>query len=139
MHDLYTEKNGILDDDGDTEVDLASYAYQIWKNATDADPSPAGKIEALPNVVYATKAHESTPQAPGGVLVYLRTGEGNDALVWIDGQGNSITQSQLAILKAAACSADTEALPRAEWHHELTAAGMKHIVDEEKSVVGRMS
>jgi hypothetical protein len=35
--DLYNEKAGILDGDDDTEVDLASYAYQIWKNAADAD------------------------------------------------------------------------------------------------------
>ncbi len=36
--DLYNEKAGILDGEADTEVDLASYAYQIWKNAIDADP-----------------------------------------------------------------------------------------------------
>src|SRR5207248_1302152 len=29
--DLYNEKAGILDGDADSEVDLASYAYQIWK------------------------------------------------------------------------------------------------------------
>ena len=138
IRDLYTEKNGILDDDGDAEVDLASFAYQIWKNATDADPSLAAKIEALPNVVYATKAHSATPEAPPGVLVYMRTGEGNDALAWIDEQGRSVTQSQLAILKAAACAANTEALPRSDRHHELTAAGMRHILDEEKSWGGAL-
>ena len=138
IRDLYTEKNGILDDDGDTEVDLASYAYQIWKNAIDADPSLAGKIEALPDVVYATKAHTPAPDAPKGVLVYLRTGEGNDALAWINEQGHSVTQSQLTILKAAACSADTEALPRSEQHHELTGHGMRHILDEEKSTGGAL-
>jgi superfamily II DNA or RNA helicase len=36
--DLYSEKAGILDGEADTEVDLASYAYQIWKNAIDANP-----------------------------------------------------------------------------------------------------
>jgi hypothetical protein len=36
--DLYNESAGILDGDEDAEVDLASYAYQIWKNATDANP-----------------------------------------------------------------------------------------------------
>ena len=138
IRDLYTEKNGILDDDGDTEVDLASFAYQIWKNATDADPSLAGTIEAISDVVYATKAHTPSPEAPKGVLVYLRTGEGNDALAWIDGQGHSVTQSQLTILKAAACSADTEALPRTEQHHELTGQGMRHILDEEKSTGGAL-
>ena len=35
MLDLYIEKAGILDGEDDTEVDLASYAYQIWKNAID--------------------------------------------------------------------------------------------------------
>ena len=57
LADLYNEKAGILDgDDDDTEVDLASYAYQIWKNATDADPELNRIIPDLPNVVYATKS-----------------------------------------------------------------------------------
>ncbi|MHB1359803.1 MAG: helicase-related protein [Rhodocyclaceae bacterium] len=138
IRDLYTEKNGILDDDGDTEVDLASYAYQIWKNATDADPSLAAKIETMPNVVYATKAHPHSPEAPKGVLVYMRTSQGNDALAWMDDTGKPVTQSQLTILKAAACSADTVALPRTEHHHALTSAGLAHIVEEEKSFGGAL-
>ncbi|MCZ2103427.1 MAG: helicase-related protein [Comamonadaceae bacterium] len=138
IRDLYTEKSGILDDDGDTEVDLASYAWQIWKNATDADPSLAATIENLPNVVYATKAHTATPAAPKGVLVYLRTGQGNDALAWMDENGQAVTQSQLTILKAAACAADTPALPRTEQHHALTQQGMAHIAEEEKSTGGAL-
>lgn len=138
IRDLYTEKNGILDDDGDTEVDLASYAYQIWKNATDADPTLAAKIESLPNVVYATKPHEPTATAPKGVLVYLRTAQDNDALAWIGQDGQPVTQSQFAILKAAACSADTPALPRAENHHALVQQGMTHIAEEEKSSGGAL-
>ncbi len=138
IRDLYTEKNGILDDDGDTEVDLASYAYQIWKNATDADPSLAAKIETMPNVVYATKAHPHSPEAPKGVLVYMRTSQGNDALAWMDDAGKPVTQSQLTILKAAACAADTVALPRTEHHHALTSAGLAHIVEEEKSFGGAL-
>jgi len=135
VRDLYTEKSGILDDEGDTEVDLASYAYQIWKDATDADPSLVSKIEALPNVVYSTKAH---PNGPEGVLVYMRTAQGNDALTWIDESGNPVTQSQLTILKAAACSSDTEALPRMEHHHELTQKGLEHITQEEQSFGGAL-
>ncbi len=138
IRDLYTEKNGILDDDGDTEVDLASYAYQIWKNATDADPTLAAKIEAMPNVVYATKAHEHNPASPRGVLVYMRTAQGNDALAWMDEAGKPVTQSQLTILKAAACAADTPALPRTEYHHAITQQGLAHIVEEEKSFGGAL-
>ena len=138
IRDLYTEKNGILDDDGDSEVDLASYAYQIWKNATDADPSLAARIEAMASVVYATKAHEPSPVAPKGVLVYMRTAQGNDALAWMDESGNAVTQSQLTILKAAACNAETPALPRSEHHHTLTQQGLAHIVQEESSSGGAL-
>lgn len=136
--DIYNEKAGLLDDDGDTEVDLASYAYQIWKNATDADPSLAAKIEAMPNVIYATKAHAHNPASPRGVLVYMRTAQGNDALAWMDEAGKPVTQSQLTILKAAACAADTPALPRTENHHSLTQQGLAHIVEEEKSFGGAL-
>ena len=138
MRDLYTEKSGILDDDGDTEVDLASYAYQIWKNAIDADPPLAARIESMPDVVYATKAHVPAPNAPKGALVYMRTAQGNDSLAWINEAGESVTQSQLTILKAAACNADTEALPRTEQHHTLTQKGLAHIIQEEKSFGGAL-
>jgi hypothetical protein len=137
MRDLYTEKNGILDDDGDSEVDLSSYAYQIWKNATDADPSLAGKIEAMSNVVFATKAREQDTICKG-VLVYMRTAQGHDALAWIDENGKPTTQSQLTILKAASCTADTPALPRLEEHHALTQQGLAHIMEEEKTFGGAL-
>ena len=135
---LYHEKAGILDGDADTEVDLASYAYQVWKNAITADPSLQKSIPDLPPVIYATRAHEPTEKQPGGVLVYLKTAEGNDALAWIDKQGTAVTESQFAILQAAACSPDTPALPRQETHHELVQKGVELIVREEKTVGGQL-
>jgi hypothetical protein len=135
---LYHEKAGILDGEADIEVDLASYAYQIWKNAITADPTLQKTIPDLPPVIYATRAHESTDKQPAGVLVYLRTAEGNDALAWVDRQGNAITESQFAILQAAACSSDTPALPRQSNHHELVQKGVDLIVTEEKTVGGQL-
>ena len=88
VRDLFTEKAGILDGDEDTEVDLASYAYQIWKNAIDRNPELEKVIPAMPNVVYSTRQHKATAEHPEGVLVYLRTAEGNDALAWIDKDGD---------------------------------------------------
>src|SRR5229473_7276264 len=117
--DLYNEKSGILDGDADSEVDLASYAYQIWKNATDANPPLKSIIENLPNVVFSTRAHDGTITAPQGVLVYMRTADGNDSLAWIDHNGKSVTQSQLAILRAAECSLKTPAIERPAYQHEL--------------------
>ena len=138
VRDLFTEKAGILDGDDDTEVDLASYAYQIWKNAIDRDPELEKIIPAMPDVVYSTRPHTPKPEQPEGALVYLRTAEGNDALAWIDKEGRSVTESQFTILKTAECKPDTPALPRHDQHHEMVAKGVKLIVETEKSVGGQL-
>lgn len=136
--DLYNENAGILDGEADTEVDLASYAYQIWKNAIDANPALQKAIPELPSVVYSTKAYVPQEGRPNGVLVYLRTAQGNDALAWVDRDGASITQSQFEILKVAACKPNTPALPRQDEHHEMVAKGVEHIAAEEKQVGGQL-
>ncbi len=138
VRDLFTEKAGILDGDEDAEVDLASYAYQIWKNAIDRDPALEKTIPAMPNVVYSTRSHIPAPNQPEGALVYLRTAEGNDALAWVDNDGNSVTESQFAILRAAECEPEAPAIPRHEKHHEMVAKGVKHISEIEKSVGGQL-
>ncbi len=135
---LYNEKSGILDGDDDTEVDLASYAWQIWKNAIDQDPRLEHIIPDLPNVVYSTRPHEPTLDQPEGALVYLRTADGNDALAWVNTQGKSVTESQFTILKAAECPPDTQALERHDRHHEWVSKGVKLIVETEKSVGGQL-
>ena len=92
--DLYNERAGILDGDDETEVDLSSYAYQIWNNATTLDPTLKKKIEDMPSVVFSSKAHKQEQSDPPGVLVYLRTTQGHDALAWMGRDGNSVTESQ---------------------------------------------
>ncbi len=136
--DLYNEKAGILDGEEDTEVDLASYAYQIWKNAITADPSLQRTIPALPAVAFSAKRHRAGERAPEGVLVYARTGEGNDALAWVDSLGNSVTESQFEILRAAECAAGTPALPRREDHHDLVRKGVETIVREGRRSGGQL-
>jgi superfamily II DNA or RNA helicase len=138
MLDLYNEKAGILEGEAESEVDLASQAYQIWKNATAANPSLQKIIPALPPVVFSTRAHRPTPQEPEGVLVYLRTAAGNDALAWMDTEGRPITQSQLAILRAAECTLDTPALPRNEQHHALVMQGAEHLAQEDPQIGGQL-
>lgn len=138
LFDLYHEKSGILDGDAETEVDLASYAYQIWKNATERDPTLQKTIPELPSVVYSTRSHQAAEKKPHGVLVYLRTAEGNDALAWVDRDGNPVTESQFEILKAAECSPDTPALPRQQDHHELVKKSVELVLSEEKSVGGQL-
>jgi superfamily II DNA/RNA helicase len=106
IRDLYNEKSGIFDDEDDTEVDLASYAYQIWKNAVDSDATLTKIIPDMSSVIYATKEN-TLEKEKEGVIVYTRTAEDNDVLAWLDTQGTMITQSPLVILKAAECNKDT--------------------------------
>lgn len=134
--DLYNEKAGLLDADADGEVDLASYAYQIYKNATDADPSLKRTIPDMPAVVYSTKRPSNPRRDPEGALVYMHTSQGNDALAWIGKDGRPVTESQLAILRAAECDPNTPALPRTEQHHSLVEQGVKLITEEERNMVG---
>ncbi len=136
--DLYNENSKVLDDDPDSEVDLASKAFEIWKKAIEADPKLESIIKNLPDVIYATKPHVSSKENPEGVLVYLKTPDGNDALAWLDREGNSISESQYEILKIAACEPDTGALPRHETHHSLVEKGVKYILKEQKYVGGQL-
>lgn len=138
VRNLYTETAGILDADDDTEVDLASQAYQIWKNATENDPELRKTVEALPDVVYATRQHLPAPNKPEGVLVYSRTASGTDALAYVNAEGQSITESQIEILRAAACKPRTPAQPRHEQHHHLVQQGIEHIVREEQRIGGQL-
>lgn len=135
--DLYHEKAGVYDGAEDSEVDLTSEAYQIWQNATDADPALKKTIENLAPVVYSTRDHAATPTQPEWVLLYMKTAEGNDSLALVDRQGKSVTQSQLAILRLAQCLPDTPAQPRDPQHHELVQ-GAKLILEEEKSTGGQL-
>ncbi len=135
---LYNEQAGLLDDDRDNDVDLASHAYQIWRNAITQDPSLEKTVPELPSVVYSTQPYTPTDTAPEGALVYIRTGQENDALAWIDRNGQSTTESQFAILQTAACKPDTEALPPLEEHHNLVQEAARLIVSEERSVGGQL-
>jgi superfamily II DNA or RNA helicase len=130
IHELYSEKSGILDDDDDAEIDLASYAYQIWKNATDFDPTLAKTIPDMPNVVYSTRDNPHASDCEG-VIVYARTADDIDALAWLDTKGKLITQSQLTILKAAECTPQTEAQLKLAKHHDLVKKAVEVIKSEE--------
>ncbi len=136
--DLYNEKSGILDGEEDTEVDLTSEAFQIWKKATDENQALKKIIEEMPNVVYSTRAHIPQPIQPEGVLMYMKTTEGNDSLIYVNRHGNSVTQSQLAVLKMAACDESTPAIAKDQQHHDLVKKGTELLAEEEKNMGGQL-
>lgn len=137
LEGLYSEQSGILDEEEDGEVDLASYAFQIWKNATDAEPKLINLIQEMPNVVYATKVNNDLKENEG-VILYSRTADDNDVLVWTNTTGAVITQSQLTILKAAFCTPETIPQYRLGQHHQLVAKGMEYIKAAELNTGGQL-
>ena len=115
---LFTEKAGILDGEADTEVDLALLRLPDLEErhrpepcSREYYPGPArrGVCDASP------RPHER--RARGGAAL-CSDAQGNDALAWVNAIGESISESQFTILKAAACEPDTPSLPRRPDHHE---------------------
>jgi superfamily II DNA or RNA helicase len=144
IRNLYTEQQGVLDD-ADDEVDLASYAWQVWKQATQDNPDLARTVESLPPVVYSAKAFTlgsarfpllGLDAAKGGALVYVKSPEGNDHLAWVGPNGKTVTESQFTVLRVAECLPDTPAVQRVENHHELVAHGLQLAVSQDKAVGG---
>lgn len=135
--DLYSEKAGILDEEDDSEVDLASYAYQIWKNAVEEHPELKTVIPRMSNVVFSTKSN-TVSEDEDSVIVYSRTGQGNDVFSWLDKDGKMIAQSQYTILKAAECDYDCPVEERILNHHEIVAKAVNKIVCDEFHGMGTL-
>lgn len=136
---LYAEKKGLLDQEEDNDVDLGSMAYQIWKDAVAADPSLEKTIQQLPDVVYSTKPlPKAEEETADGAAVFVRTGNENDMLVWMDGQGELITQSQFRILKALECAPGDLAIERLKEHHRIVGSGVQYVQTNEDKVGGQL-
>jgi hypothetical protein len=135
--DLYSEKKGLLDEDSDDEIDLASYAYQIWHNATKNNPVLKSRIENLSDVVFSAKPN-TFAISKEGVIVYAKTPRNTDLLTWIDGFGQVITQSQTKIIHAAQCDPTTPSAQKLEMHHELVRIGVNNIMMEESRIQGSL-
>ena len=136
--DLYNERAGILDADDDNDIDLSSYAYQIWRDATTKDPYLADRVIGLPDVVHSTKAHIPYPGGEAGSIIYMRAGDGNDALIWLDETGEVVSESQFTILNAARCEPSEPALPRPDDHYERVLQGVERLLAGEQSSGGQL-
>lgn len=133
LRDMYNEKNGSLDDEDDSDVDLASYAFQIWKNATDANPKLKQIIPQLSNIIYATK---KTDGSEDGVITYVKTHNDYDVLSWYNSKGEMVSQSQKKILQALACRPDEPCLDPLDNHFDLVEKAVDNTKSETTSVSG---
>lgn len=134
LRDMYNEKSGVLDEEEDNDVDLTSYAFQIWQEAINANPELKKRIPNLGNMVDATKACENMNEE--GVITYARTRNGFDVLTWIDNEGNVVSNSQKRILKAMSCAVNTPAITQCENHYELVRKAVTTIEENAVSQTG---
>jgi superfamily II DNA or RNA helicase len=136
--DLYHEQSHVLSGaDDDSEVDLQSFAYEIYREAIERDPSLRHRIETMPDVVYS--AMSAPPQSVSeGVAVYVRTPEDNDSLAYVGPDGEPITENQVEILRLCACEPETPALEEAENHHDLVERGAKHLLRRGEGTIGSL-
>lgn len=128
LRDMFNEKSGVLDEEDDGDVDLSSQAYQIWKNATDANPKLKQIIPSIPNIAYSTKAVKDAGEQ--GVITYARTANDFDVLSWLSPDGSLVSQSQRRILQVMSCSSDTPATMPIDNHHELVAKAVEGIAEQ---------
>ncbi|CAG9900366.1 helicase domain protein [Bacteroides ovatus] len=135
LTDIYNEKNGVLDEEEEGEIDLASQAFQIWKSATEANPILKKIIPSLSNVVYSTKAN-THGMLKEGVITYAKTPEGNDMLTWMDKKMKVVTQSQQTILKALSCSMDESPVKALDSHHEIVSRSISMMQQQEVRTSG---
>jgi len=131
------------------DVDPVSMAYEIWRHARETHSDAAAAVEALPNVVHATKRIKvpmgpAGPREPGSppsaprhgtqaapdegdsmVVVHSRTVTGSDAFAAIDaatGDAHRITPQEA--LRRAECEPATPPAQRLGNHHELVATAL---------------
>lgn len=134
LKDLYNENSQVLDEEDSNDIDLSSYAYQIWQNAIEQDNTLKDIIPNLPDIVYSTKYSNSKK----GVIVYTQTAYGNDILAYVDKNGNSIQCSQFELLRMAECLATEKPVERISNHFDLVKYGVENIIKNEKLIGGQL-
>lgn len=135
LMNLYNEQGGILDqEEGDSDVDLSSQAYQIWQKAIKSNPKLKEIIPGLSDMVYSTKA--AAPDRPDGVITFCRTYNDFDILSWYDRDGNLVSQSQKKILSAMECGPKEPRLEQMPDHFELVRKSVEDIADDVPSAMG---
>ncbi len=137
LRNLYDEQSGVLDELEDDEVDLTSEAFEAWSHATKDNPELRKQVEALPEVVFATKQHQPDTEqpelTPSGVLTYIRTPQDHDALIWTDAEGKTVSESPVRIFRQAKCEPDEPTLVRRGDHHSLVAKAVGIIEHERRN------
>ena len=122
---LYNEKSETLEKEIADDIDLSSFALEIWNKGVKKDPTLEEKISNMPNVVHSSKEIQNKNQSEG-VLLFAKS-HINNYLIYLNEEGKIIKEDQMSILKIAKCEPDTKALKRAKQHYEIVKLGVENI------------
>ena len=131
LWNLYNENSQILEQEDDSEVDLASQAHEIWMKATKDNARLKRKIESMPDGVYSSRHYQGAAEKPEGVITYVKSGDDKDDLVWLDVDGRVVSESHREILNTARCEPNTPRRKRHRLHHDLVEAGVQRTQEED--------
>ncbi|MCZ7534467.1 MAG: helicase-related protein [Acidimicrobiia bacterium] len=137
--DLYNEKSGILDGVEDDEVDLASYAYEIWKQAVEPRPESSEDCDRPTRRSLFDQVIQ-TDERPAGRRTRLRSTRGRhgrprlDRQEWEEYHGIATAGSKDRRVSTECPGA----LERSPWHHASVEAGVRLISDDERRIGGQL-
>lgn len=134
ISDLYDGK--VEDITSSDDVDASSLAYEIWENATKDNLELRRRIEALPDLIDATR-----PWHPGdeeGVLCYASTDSGLDSFAWENAEGQTFLLTGHEALEKLHCEPDTPALPLRVDHDEVVKTLIQDVITDNLNTSGRL-
>ena len=134
---LNQDETALADIDRAEDVDLASYAHQIWTSAVTRDPRLAHIIPSLPLAAATARWEPSSDRIAPGVLTHIRTGLGHDVLMHVAETGVILTESPFSVLQAAAVPPETQPAARANGHHDLVAFALTAASTQAEATTGR--
>ena len=111
LEGLYDENARLDFEEPDEEVDWASHAYEIWRNAEEHHPDLAEQAAALPDGVYATASAPPPPDGESGVLTCAEKEYNLPALAFTNLAGDSRLLDPYQALQMARCGPDDYAPP----------------------------
>ncbi|MGC8743089.1 MAG: helicase-related protein [Verrucomicrobiia bacterium] len=139
LRDLYTEKAHVLEnDESDEDIDISSYALQIWNSASKEDRDAAKKLPDLVSSTAPITDDSSPSQKAPGVITFMRFPDGMDALVRVNENGDLVSNSLSYIFSSLSVKPDTPALPRPEYHYKLVEKCLEYAVKDEKQYGGAL-
>jgi superfamily II DNA or RNA helicase len=136
FNELYTGKNGSLDDKAGLDTDLPSRAYEIWREAIAGKPELEQRILGMARMVNASRRLLPDDKArEKGAIVFARTAH-HERLVYLNEQAGVVTQSAADILEMLRCDPETKGEARAENHHSLEAKALEIVSTEDQNLGG---